>query len=134
MAHPDITNLYSRIHIAKWVRQFHAHAKVLSYKKELEEMEKVNPDLVVRDKEGKPYYDQVNAMLLNESLKEHRKVEEQSRKVQEQEATIAQLRQDVRASVAELNARLKEQDSKIEKVSAQVEMTRPATQMAVNDQ
>ena len=45
-----------------------------------EEVEKVNPDLVVRDKEGKPYtvrYDQVNAMLLNEFLKEHRKVEQQ---------------------------------------------------------
>src|SRR5207247_2673067 len=45
-----------------------------------EDVEKVNPDLVVRDKEGKPYsvrYDQVNAMLLNEFLKEHKKVEEQ---------------------------------------------------------
>ena len=44
-----------------------------------EDVEKMNPDLVVRDKEGKPYsvrYDQVNAMLLNEFLKEHRKVEE----------------------------------------------------------
>src|SRR5262245_1070104 len=44
-----------------------------------EDVEKVNPDLIVRDKEGKPYsvrYDQVNAMLLNEFLKEHRKVEE----------------------------------------------------------
>ena len=43
-----------------------------------EEVEKVNADLVVRDKEGKPYsvrYDQINAMLLNEFLKEHRKVE-----------------------------------------------------------
>src|SRR5205823_13016161 len=44
-----------------------------------EDVEKVNPDLIVRDREGKPYsvrYDQVNAMLLNEFLKEHRKVEE----------------------------------------------------------
>ena len=52
-----------------------------------EEVEKINPDLVSRDKDGKPLtvrYDQVNAMLLNEFLKEHRKV-------QEQEATIAQL-------------------------------------------
>jgi len=47
-----------------------------------EDVEKVNPDLVVRDKEGKPYsvrYDQVNVMLLNEFLKEHRKVEQQRR-------------------------------------------------------
>ncbi len=52
-----------------------------------EDVEKVNPDLVIRDKEGKPYtvrYDQVNAMLLNEFLKEHRKN-------QQQEATIARL-------------------------------------------
>ena len=45
-----------------------------------EDVEKVNPDLVVRDKEGKPYsvrYDQVNAMLLNEFLKAHRKMEQQ---------------------------------------------------------
>ena len=45
-----------------------------------EQVEKVNPDLVVRDKEGKPYsvrYDQVNAMLLNEFLKQHKTVQEQ---------------------------------------------------------
>jgi hypothetical protein len=58
-------------------------------------VEKVNPDLVVCDKEGKPYtvrYDQVNVMLLNEFLKEHREVEAQDRKTQEQNATIAQLK------------------------------------------
>jgi hypothetical protein len=57
-----------------------------------EEVEKVNPDLVVRDKEGKPYsvrYDQVNAMLLNEFLKEHRKVEKL-------EATVADLAAELR--------------------------------------
>ena len=50
-----------------------------------EEVEKVNPDLVVRDKEGKPYsvrYDQVNAMLLNEFLKEHRKVEQLEKQIE----------------------------------------------------
>ena len=49
-----------------------------------EEVEKVNPDLVVHDKEGKPYsvrYDQVNAMLLNEFLKEHRTVEELKKEI-----------------------------------------------------
>src|SRR5439155_1159113 len=53
-----------------------------------EQVEKVNPDLVAHDEEGKPYtvrYEAVNAMLLNEFLKEHRKVEEQ-------EATITQLK------------------------------------------
>ena len=53
-----------------------------------EDVEKVNPDLVVRDEEGKPYsvrYDKVNAMLLNEFLKEHRKSEEQSREIRSNE-------------------------------------------------
>ena len=62
-----------------------------------EEVEKVNPDLVVRDKEGKPYtvrYDQVNAMLLNEFLKEHRKVERL-------QATLAQQHKDFEAAVAD---------------------------------
>jgi hypothetical protein len=55
-----------------------------------EEVVEVNPDLVVRDNEGKPYtvrYDQVNAMLLNEFLKEHRKVEDQQTKIETQQAT-----------------------------------------------
>src|SRR5207237_7072613 len=59
-----------------------------------EEVAKVNPDLVGRNPEGEPEsvrYEQINAMLLNEFLKEHRKVEEQGRKAEEQERTIAQL-------------------------------------------
>ena len=86
-----------------------------------EEVEKVNPDLVVRDTEGKPYtvrYDAVNAMLLNEFLKEHRKVEEQSRKIQEQDATITQFKKEMQT----IAARLKEQDSKIQRVSARLEL------------
>ena len=71
-----------------------------------EEVAKVNPDLVVRDKEGKPYtvrYDAVNAMLLNEFLKEHRTV-------QEQEATIAQLKSNdakQEATIANSKSKLK---------------------------
>jgi hypothetical protein len=82
-----------------------------------EEVEKVNPDLVVRDKEGKPYsvrYEQVNAMLLNEFLKEHRKV------------------QQLEDTVATLAATVKEQATQIERVSAQVEAARPAPQMVQN--
>jgi hypothetical protein len=93
-----------------------------------EEVEKVNPDLVVRDKEGKPYsvrYDQVNAMLLNEFLKEHRKV-------QEQEATITQLNKDFRTTVTQLTARLDEQAAQIQKVSAQLEASKPAPQTVNN--
>jgi Chaperone of endosialidase len=87
-----------------------------------EEVEKVNPALVAHDAQGKPYtvrYEAVNAMLLNEFLKEHRKV-------QEQEATIAQLKSGVNALVAHI----KEQDSKIQKVSDQLELSKSASQVA----
>ena len=65
-----------------------------------EDVEKVNADLIVRDKEGKPYsvrYDQVNAMLLNEFLKEHKAFVEEQRKVQKQGARIARLEQQIEA-------------------------------------
>ena len=83
-----------------------------------EEVEEVNPDLVVRDKQGKPYsvrYEQVNAMLLNEFLKEHRRVDEQVRMNQEQEATIA-----------ELKLLLKEQLMQIQEVKAELAASKPA--------
>jgi len=91
-----------------------------------EEVEKVNPDLVARDEQGKPYtvrYEAVNAMLLNEFLKEHRKNEKQ-------EATIAELK----AEIATLFATVKEQAAQIQKVSAQVEFSKPAVQTALNNQ
>jgi len=110
-----------------------------------EQVEKVNPDLVARDADGKVYtvrYDAVNAMLLNEFLKEHRKVEEQDRKVQEQEATITHLNSRLakqEAIIAQqqkgmeaVTARLEEQDSKIEKVSGQFEVNKPAPQIVDN--
>ena len=98
-----------------------------------EEVAKVDPDLVVRDAEGEIYtvrYEAVNAMLLNEFLKEHRKV-------QEQEATITQLKSTValqQGGMEVLAATLKEQASQIQKVSAQLELSKSASQMAGNDQ
>ena len=89
-----------------------------------EDVEKVNPDLIARDREGKVYtvrYDQVNAMLLNEFLKEHKKVEQQ-------QASIAELKNEVQTVVAQL----KEQAAQIQKVSAQVEMSKPAPQVVAN--
>jgi Chaperone of endosialidase len=83
-----------------------------------EEVEKVNPALVVRDKEGKPYsvrYEQVNAMLLNEFLKEHRTV-------QELKTTIAQQQKQIEALAAGL-----------QKVSAQLELNKPAAQTVLNN-
>jgi len=94
-----------------------------------EEVAEINPDLVVRDESGEIYtvrYDAVNAMLLNEFLKEHRKVQEQDRKMQDQEATIAQMKKGMDALVAHI----KEQDSKIQKVSDRVEMSKGAAQVA----
>ena len=93
-----------------------------------EDVASVNPDLVARDEEGKIVtvrYQAVNAMLLNEFLKEHRKV-------QEQEATIAQLKKDFRATVAQLATRLDEQAAQIQKVSAQLEAGKPAPQVVNN--
>jgi septal ring factor EnvC (AmiA/AmiB activator) len=66
-------------------------------------------------------YEAVNAMLLNEFLKEHRRVQEQAREIQQQKATISELKNGMETVVA----RLKEQDSRIQKVSAQIEMGRP---------
>ena len=78
----------------------------------------MNPDLVVRDENGDIYivrYDAVNAMLLNEFLKEHRKVEEQG-------VTIARLEKQIEALTAGL-----------QKVSAQLEMSKPAPQTVKNN-
>jgi hypothetical protein len=94
-------------------------------------VEKVNPDLVVRDKEGKPYtvrYEAVNTMLLNEFLKEHRRVEQQGRKVQEQEATIAELKSGMKT----LAARVNEQASQLQKVSAQIDVATPSSRVVTN--
>ena len=66
-----------------------------------EQVEKVNPELVVRDDHGKPYsvrYEAVNAMLLNEFLKEHRTVEKQAATIEQQERRLAELER----AVAEL--------------------------------
>ena len=60
-----------------------------------EEVDKVNPDLVVCDDKGEIYtvrYDEVNAMLLNEFLKEHKTVEQQTSEIQEQKNTISEFR------------------------------------------
>ena len=94
-----------------------------------EEVEKVNPDLVVRDKEGKPYtvrYDQVNAMLLNEFLKEHRKVEEL-------EATVAQQQKSFDSKIAEQNRQIETLTSGLQKVTAQIEITKAVSQALVTD-
>jgi len=81
-----------------------------------EQVEKVNPDLVARDEQGKAYtvrYEAVNAMLLNEFLKEHRKVQE--------------------ATVTQLQAAFKAQAAQIQKVSDQLERQAPGPRVVANE-
>jgi len=91
-----------------------------------EEVEKVNPDLIVCDKDGKPYsvrYDQVNAMLLNEFLKEHRKVQELETNAADQQRNFVQQQKQINALAAAL-----------QKVSAQLEVSKTAPQTVLNNQ
>lgn len=102
-----------------------------------EEVERVSPNLVSHDAKGNPYtvrYDAVNAMLLNEFLKEHRKVEQQDRKLKEQEATISQLRQDLQATTARQQKQIEVLTAGLQKVSANVEVNEPAPQIVLNSQ
>jgi len=91
-----------------------------------EDVAKVNADLVARDAQGKVFtvrYEAVNAMLLNEFLKEHRKVQEQDRKLERPEATIAKQQKQIEALTTGL-----------QKVSARLEVSKPAPQMVGNNQ
>jgi len=90
-----------------------------------EEVAVVNPDLVIRDREGKPYsvrYDQVNAMLLNEFLKEHRGFVEEQSQLERQQKEIETLKEE-----------LKQQRSLIEKVSANVKVNESVTKLATRN-
>jgi Chaperone of endosialidase len=97
-----------------------------------EQVEKIDPHLVARDAQGKPYsvrYDAVNAMLLNEFLKEHRKVEDQEATISQLRSTVTQQEKDFQVTVAQLTRHLDEQASQIQKVSAQLEVNRQARQI-----
>ena len=96
-----------------------------------EDVEKVNPDLVVRDPAGKPYtvrYEQVNAMLLNEFLKEHEKVEAQHSKIEKQEAAITELK----SSLAEQHKQIQSLTAGLQKVSVQIGVSAPAAKVVAN--
>ncbi len=111
-----------------------------------EEVAQVNPDLVVRDDKGEIYtvrYDAVNAMLLNEFLKEHRRVREQEATIAQQrqdfEAAIAQQRKDFEATITKLEkgietvtVRLNEQAAQIQKVSTQTGLSKAAPKVVAN--
>jgi hypothetical protein len=98
-----------------------------------EEVAKVNPDLVVHDKKGEIVgvrYDGVNAMLLNEFLKEHKKVENQQATISELRSTVAQQQNGIEL----VTARLNEQAAQIKKVSAQVQLNSSGQRVVVRDQ
>ena len=91
-----------------------------------EQVEKVDSNLVARDEEGKPYtvrYEAVNAMLLNEFLKAHRRIEEQDGRLQKQETAIAKQQKQIEALTTGL-----------QKVSARLEVSKPAPQTVLNNQ
>jgi hypothetical protein len=108
-----------------------------------EEVEEIDPDLVVRDKEGKVNtvrYEAVNAMLLNEFLKEHRQVKEQQVRITElnsrvakQEALAAQQQKSFQSKLAEQDKQIEALTSGLEKVSARLEMTKSAPQVVSNN-
>jgi hypothetical protein len=94
-------------------------AGILQFGLVAEDVEKVNPDLVARNEQGKPYtvrYEAVNAMLLNEFLKEHRTV------------------QDLRATVAQQQKQIDALTAGLHKVSAQLELSKSLPQTVLNDQ
>ena len=107
-----------------------------------EEVAKVNPDLVVRDNDGEIYtvrYDAVNAMLLNEFLKEHRTVQELKSTATTQEAVITELKSTLVRQQKNFQATAARQQKQIEalvgglqKVSAELEVSKPAPQVVNN--
>ena len=109
-----------------------------------EEVAKVNPDLVIYDSDGKPYtvrYDAVNAMLLNEFLKEHLTVQELKSTATTQEANTTQLRSTLMQQEKTFQATVSQQQKQIEaltaglqKVNAQLELRKSAPQTVLNNQ
>jgi hypothetical protein len=105
-------------------------SQALSFGLIAEDVAQVSPELITRDEQGKPQtvrYEAVNAMLLNEFLKEHRKLETQTRKIDDQEARIAQQQREIQT----LMATVKEQSAQIQKVSAR--QSNAVFQTAFND-
>ncbi len=94
-----------------------------------EQVEKVSPDLVARDEQGKPYtvrYEAVNAMLLNEFIKEHRKVEKL-------EATVVQQQKDFQATATHQQKQIEALTAGLQKVSAQLELNKSAPQTVLGN-
>jgi hypothetical protein len=101
-----------------------------------EDVERVNPDLVARDEQGKPYtvrYEAVNAMLLNEFLKEHKKVEEQQATIAELKSTVAQQQKGFQSRLAEQQKQIEALTAGLQEVKAQVATSRLTPQTVVTN-
>ena len=95
----------------------------------------MNPDLVVRDEDGKlnsVRYEAINAMLLNEFLKEHRMVEEQDRRLEKQESIIAQQQKDFRSTIAQQQKQIRALRVQLQHMSDRVEPNHAASKLANN--
>jgi hypothetical protein len=132
----------------RYNRQYDAK-QTLAFGLIAEDVAEVCPDLVGRNPKGEPEsvrYQQINAMLLNEFLKEHKRVEQQQSRIEAQQATIAELKFTIAQQrkgfeaiavqqwnqVQILAAQLKEQAVQIQKVNAKIEVRKAAQQTALN--
>jgi len=100
-----------------------------------EDVEKVNPQLVVRDKEGKPYsvrYDQVNAMLLNEFLKEHRKNEKQEATISQLQSTLTQQQKRFESKLAQQEQQIAALTADIQRLAADIELNKAESRAVAN--
>ena len=110
-------------------------SQALSFGLIAEEVAQVSPELITRDEEGKPQtvrYEAVNAMLLNEFLKEHKKNEVQAQTIAELKSALTLQKREFQSTIAALSARMKEQDLKIQSVSAQIDLNRATPQLTAN--
>ena len=100
-----------------------------------EDVAEIDPKLAIRDGKGQiesVRYMAIYNMMLNEFLKEHKKVEAQQATITQLKSTVAQQKKNFQATIAQLTARLDEQASQIQKVSAQLEASKPAPQVVNN--
>ena len=112
-----------------------AHA--LSFGLIAEDVAKVDPDLITRDEEGKPEtvrYEAVNAMLLNEFLKEHKRMQDLEAFSARQNSVITQQRKDFEVALARQQKQIDALTAGLQKVSAQLELSKAAPQTVLNSQ
>ena len=110
--------------------------KIPQFRLIAEQVEKVDPDLVVKDEDGKVStvrYEAVNAMLLNEFLKEHRNVAEQQSTIAELKTTVAQQQKQIaaqQATAAQQQKQIEALTATVRKVSDQIALSKPPPQFA----